>query len=531
VFSSRYRLEEIEGNRIKVMFMRKTKGIVLLVIMFGLFISIQQVNVVSAKPTRDLIKIGALGPLDILTGKDMQKGAELAVAEINAGNGVDVGGTAHDFDLTVKSNSGSDGLSDTAKTLTALDELTVSTDVSAIIGGFRTEAMWAIQANLNTTETPFLGVGSTAPLVSEYYWRVGPSNGSLLATSLIEFYAYGLANLGVRNVTIVRENLAWTGPLSALIHFFLAKFLPLAPPPSNSTPLTFTSDITVAEGAGLDAVKSSLATVDPDVDAIIPLFSAPSEISNAWFANNMTQFLAGINVDAQKSTYFDETEGAAYGEMTLEPMPPDIDNTAKTAQFRTDFAEANSGELPTYTAAFAYDAVYILKEAIEGAGAFTKAAIQTALSDIDYTGAVWKYKFTTEPGPQFIVTGVNDTLGPNFGDYLVTTVPGFSSVSYGSINVHDLYTTSTVGVRDPDYGRSFIIQWQQNGTKKTVWGKSTSPTPDVPMLFADLEWPINHDEHGWAPTPAPTPGLELPLILLVLANMAVMVRKRRRKKT
>lgn len=498
----------------------------MLAIMFGLFISIQQVNVVTAKPTRDLIKIGALGPLDILTGKDMQKGAELAVSEINAGNGVDVGGTAYDFDLTVKSNSGTDGLSDTAKTLTVLDELTVSTEVSAIIGGFRTEAMWAIQANLNTTATPFLGVGSTAPLVSPYYWRVGPSNGSLLATALIEFYAYGLANLGVRNVTIVRENLAWTGPLSALIHFFLAKYLPLAPYPSNSTPLTFTSDILVAEGAGLDAIKSSLATVDPDVDAILPLFSAPSEISNAWFANNMSQFLAGINVDAQKSTYFDETEGAAYGEMTLEPMPPDVDNTAKTAPFRTAFSDANSGELPTYTAAFAYDAVYILKAAIEDADAFTKADIQTALIDIDYTGAVWKYKFTNETGPQFIVTGVNDTIGPNFADYLVTPVPGFPT--YGSIQVHDLYTTSTVGVRDQNYGRSWIIQWQQNGTKKTIWGKSTSPATET---FAALEWPITHDEHGWVPAPAPTPGFELPLILLVLANLAVMVKKRRRKKT
>jgi len=377
------------------------------------------------------------------------------------------------------------------------------------------EVMWAIQANLGTTGTPFLGVGSTAQLISPYYWRVGPSNGTLLAYSLIELYAFGMTALGVRNATIVREDLAWTVPIANLVKYYLSTVLPSPPPVgANSTPITFTSDITIAEGATVDAVSAKLATVDDEIDALLPLFSAPSQVTNAWFQNNMSQFLSGINVDAQKSTFFEETQGAAYGEITIHPMPPDIDRTTKTAAFRTAFEADNSGETPSYTAAYAYDAVYILKEAIEREDSFAKADIQATLNQTNYVGAVAKYKFTNEPGPQLIL---NATLGYD-------TVPGVTA-AYGSIVVHDLWTGSKVGYRDPEYVQTYFAQWQQNGTLKTVWGDHMLASSET---FADLEWPIVHSEHGY--TASATPGFELPLIIAVLANLAVIVQIRRKKR-
>ena len=340
-------------------------------------------DLVSAKPqARPVIKIGGLGPLSITPGKDMRKGIELAVDEINSGDGVTVGGTAYDLEVFIEDNSGTTGLPDTDKALTGLSKLTVDDEVVAIVGGFRTEVMWGIQANLNTTGTPFLGVGSTAQLISPYYWRVGPSNGSLLAFGLIDLYGFGLLNMGVTKVTIVRENVAWTPPLSALVKFYLGYYL--AALNVTAAPITFTDDVVVSQEASLDAVGTALSGVAADVDALMPIFSAPvgKYVTQAWYNENMSQLLAGINVECQSSTYFEETEGGAYGEITMHPNPPDLTPTTKTAGYKTGYDEM-WGEDPTYTATFSYDAVFILKEAIERADSFVKADIQAALADTD----------------------------------------------------------------------------------------------------------------------------------------------------
>ncbi|MHA1994981.1 MAG: ABC transporter substrate-binding protein [Candidatus Hodarchaeales archaeon] len=505
--------------------MRKIRTIFLISILFAMFFS-TSINLVPAKPqARPVIKIGGLGPLSITPGKDMRKGIELAVKEINDGDGVDVDGTVYDFEVFIEDNSGTTGLPDTDKALTALSKLTVDEEVVAIVGGFRTEVMWGIQANLGTTGTPFLGVGSTAQLISEYYWRVGPSNGSLLAFGLIDLYGFGLLNKGVDKVTIIREDVAWTPPLSKLVQFYLGYYL--AAMNVTAKAVEFTSDITVTQEAGLDAVGASLANVGDDVDALMPIFSAPvgKYVTQAWFNENMSQMLAGINVEAQSSTYFDETEGGAYGEITMHPNPPDLTPTTKTAGYKTGYDD-KWGEDPTYTATFSYDAVYILKEAIERADSFAKADIQTALASTDMVGAAWQYKFTSEPGPQLILA---DFL-PN-GTKVVAPVPGTEGTPYGTITVHDLYTKSTVGFRNKPFPTTYFTQWQQNGTVKTVWGATAAITDDA-VAFATgqsaLEWPINHAEHGYSPKQAP--GFELPLILLVLSGIAAIVRTRKRRK-
>ena len=79
--------------------------------------------------------------------------------------------------------------------------------------------------------------------------------------------------------------------------------------------------------------------IGDDVQAIMTIFSGPAgkHITSAWASLNLTQYLAGINVEAQSSTHFAETEGAAYGEIAIETLPPDVESTTKTAAFRTAY--------------------------------------------------------------------------------------------------------------------------------------------------------------------------------------------------
>ncbi|HKZ43334.1 MAG TPA: ABC transporter substrate-binding protein, partial [Candidatus Hodarchaeales archaeon] len=196
--------------------MRKLNAMILVVMVVAMTFSFVTSGMQATTQQRPKIKIGALGPLGITPGKDMERGVKLAVEEINK-DGFAVGSTTYDFEVIVESSSAQTGLDDAATGGTALTKLTTSDNVTAIIGGFRTEVVVALQLNPNFNGTPFLGVGSTAPIVSPNFWRVGPTNGTQLARALIELEALFLASQGFKNITVVREDASWSLRISTVL--------------------------------------------------------------------------------------------------------------------------------------------------------------------------------------------------------------------------------------------------------------------------------------------------------------------------
>ncbi len=521
--------------------MKKEKqGLILILIIFAMFFALQ-IDKGKAKAQVDTIKIGALGPLAITPGKDMETGAKLAVEQINAAGGVTVGGTNYDLELIVEtSSSPSTGLPDATTAVTSARKLMDQDDVTAMLGLFRTEVTIAVMAEL---DRPFLGVGSTAPIITPYFWRTGPSNGSILTRGCIDLYAFGLSKLGViGNITIVREDAAWSLAMSGGIKHYLHTALPAA----YGTPMyNFTDDVTLSEGASLDAAISALTPLKSEygglkVNAIMQIFSGPvgKYVTEAWASLDMPQMLAGINVESQASTFFKETEGASYGEIEMETCPPDQVKTPKTTAFRNAYS-AKYGEQPTYTSFASYDAVNVIVDAIERADATDVASLQLALADTDYEGAGYWIKYTSEPGSQL---GVNSTGQP-------APIPGAPT----DITVHDLYTRASIGAVDDKYIQGYFAQWQQGGAKKTIWTRIGENVTHRD-LTAHIEWPIDHSAHGYVTSTSTTtetgtltetetesesettkepesiPGFELPLILMILVNLAIVGHMRQRKK-
>ena len=452
--------------------MRKTYVIFVLGLMFLMMFSVTPVK--PSTNARPVIKIGGLGPLAILPGQDMKEGMELAISEINNGSGITVGGTAYDLQGYYETTSGSNGLPDTGTATTSLSTLKGDDGVVAIIGGFRTEVVVTVQSQLGAV--PFIGVGSTAPIITPYFWRAGPTNGSELALSLIEFYHVYMLTLGVRNITVVREDADWSLAISKGIQGAFAAYFP-------NDNVTFGNDVVISTSATQDSVQSSISPLkNSNTQAILELFSAPvgQFVTQAWSNLNMTQFLAGINVQAQLSSYFQDTAGGSYGEMELETTSPTSTNP-KGVAFRNAYF-TKYGTYPTYTAYAAYDAVYILKQALEKSSSPTSAQIQTNLATTDYNGTAFRTKFTSEAGPQY---GVNST-----GDK--APIPG---VDYNTpITVHDLYTPDGIGTSGNGYANPVFVQWQKGGVKKTVYSdvatfQSEGTTP--------LQWPINHADSGY----------------------------------
>ncbi len=496
--------------------MKKKNSLILLFLSFTLvFTYMSSTGTVDIQQVRPFIKIGGLGPLSITPGNDMKNGLEMAVAEINDGDGVMVGGVAHDFELVIKTSSGDLGIPDPTVGVTAAFELIDSEEVVAIIGGFRTEVVLGIQMSPTVAlDRPFLGIGASAPIVSPHFWRIGPSNVSGLARNIIDMYAYGLIpDLGVRNITIIRESAAWTLSMALGIKQACTG-LAAAGVYGPGVKINFTNDIVIPVTDQLDDVTTAMAGLTAatyqgfNVNALCTIFSGPvgGYIPQAWAAHDLPMILAGINVESQVSTFFDETEGACYGEMELETCPPDVDPTPKTAQFRTDYFDLYD-EMPTYTAFASYDAVMVLKAAIEAADSFVPADIEAALLNIEHVGTAYTIKFTNEDGPHWTVAENTTTGLPYYVPILVNaTYP--DGVPIGAFKVHDLYTNGSYGVDGRPHNIGYWAQWQQGGVKKTVWhlgdpkgfnDKYSPMDAQRNITLGNLVWPINHADHGWVP--------------------------------
>jgi hypothetical protein len=234
------------------------------------------------------------------------------------------------------------------------------------------------------------------------------------------------------------------------------------------------------DASGSD-INTLLDKVDQNgtMDAILHVFSAPvgKIFTEQWAVKGLNKklMLAGINVEAQRDDHFENTQGAAAGEIALENAPPGIFPTVNTSRFITDY-KAEYGETPTYTSFAAYDSVYIIKAAIERAGAFDSASIQAQLVNTDYTGVTARMKFTSEPvNPQ-----VNGTV----------PITGYSDLT--GYDVHDLYTPSTINVAGDPYPQVYFAQWLENGTKLGLYPNSSSHLMnpvDLPPYTGEFELP------------------------------------------
>ncbi|MHA2224338.1 MAG: ABC transporter substrate-binding protein [Candidatus Hodarchaeales archaeon] len=472
---------------------KKGRAGILIIVIFMMIVSLTLSNPKASIKQGSAIKIGALGPFAITPGNDMKKGTELAVEEINDAGGVMVNGIAHNIELISETTSGTLGLPDVQTAMTSFNKLIYQDEVVAIIGAYRTEVAISLMFQL---DRPFLGVGTTAPIISPFFWRVGFTNRSQLITSLVDLYAYGLSDQEVRNVTIVREDTAMTSAMSNSIKDYFNSYLPMY---KGTTVINFTDDIAIGVSASYDNVISSLTPLLSEyqglkVNALMTIITSPvgKYVTQAWAALNMSQILAGINIEAQSSTYFEETEGAAAGEIQLEFCPPDINQTSKTGDFKQAYYVKNN-ETPSFLASASYDAVYIIKDAIERADSTAAEALQAALTEIDYEGAAYKIRFTSELGSQ---KGLDSEGNP-------IQIPGAPE----NITVHDLHTIATIGVNSQPYMQGYYVQWQENGTRKTIWGHEPRPpiiiSPSGGETFSGdttISWTASVDTWGYSGT-------------------------------
>ena len=359
------------------------------------------------------IRVGVIGPMTFIQGEQHWYGAEMAADEINEAGGVVVGNETMQIELVrIDSNE----MLSVPDAKMAMEKAITVDGVDFLVGGFRTEAVLAMQDVAMDNQKIFLGCGAADTILCErvaedydrykYWFRVTPVNSNLLVTISL----FVLENV----IGVVKDELGIEDVKVALLMEKAAVGDDLVYASEHVVPLmgvelvgTWRPSPTATDvTAELSAIKDSGAHI------ILTYFSGPAGIVYAkqWGELEIPAASAGINVEAQKSGFWDATGGKGNYDTTLNTYAR-IAQTDKTIPFYDKFVE-ETGEFPTYTAG-TYDALYILKEAIEKAGTLDSDAVVPELEDTEYYGSAGRIMFmpTTISTPHDLMWGPEYVTG------------------------------------------------------------------------------------------------------------------------
>lgn len=338
------------------------------------------------------IKVGAVIPI---TGRyaggggQVKNGYELAVEDINAAGGVDIGGTKVPLELIEL-----DDESDPTKTVQHLETLYSSNDVVAYLGGFGSDLHAAAAAIAEKNKVPYLGVAFALYSVHQqgfkYLFSPFPKSPALAVAT---FDMLDSLSPKPTNVAIFAEKTDWGAELSGLWteqankRGYTVTTYEYAPGTTD-----FSSIILPAKDSGADVV---LALPNPP-DGL----ALAKQIKELDFNANVYVF-----VRAADPPTFGENLGADSNGFMLMPgwnRGLKFDGVAEMAErYQAKFdapAAATTGS--------AYAAVQILADAIQRAGSLDRDAIRDAIAATDMDTVAGHVTFN-EDGTGNVITIIN----------------------------------------------------------------------------------------------------------------------------
>jgi branched-chain amino acid transport system substrate-binding protein len=332
------------------------------------------------------IKIAILGPMAFVQGENHWAGAEMARDEINKAGGINVGGKRMQVELIRADTNEIQSVPDATN---AIERVITRDKADFLIGGFRSEAVLAMQEVAMDYKKIFLGAGAAHSKLGinveqnyeryKYWFRVTPVKDVDLVRTL--FAVMGSIGQQIRTelktdvpkVAILAEKAVWTEALVAAAQ----KNLPGMKMEVVGTwqPSATATDVT----AELSAIDRTGAQI------VFTMLSGPVGISvgRQMGERGMKAVAWGINVEAQKDEFWQAAAGKAQFVSTLDTMA-EVEITPKTVPFVKAF-KARYKKSPTYNAA-TYDAIMILKSAIEQAGSTNADKLVPVLEKIEHVG-------------------------------------------------------------------------------------------------------------------------------------------------
>ena len=354
------------------------------------------------------IKIAILGPMAFVQGENHWAGAEMARDEINKAGGINVGGKRMQIELIRADTNEIQSVPDATN---AIERVITRDKADFLIGGFRSEAVLAMQEVAMDHKKIFLGAGAAHSKLGlnveenynryKYWFRYTPTKDVDLARTL--FAVMGSIAQQIRTelktdtpkVALLAEKAVWTqgliGAAQKNLPAMKMELVGLWQPSATATDVT-------AELAAIDRAGAQI---------VFTMLSGPVGIvvGRQMGERNMKAVAWGINVEGQKEEFWQATAGKAQFVSTLDTYA-EVEMTPKTIAFVRAFKERYK-KMPTYNAA-TYDAIIMLKSVIEKENTLDADKLVAAIEKIQHIGSGSVVTFDKRHD---LVWGVGTTAG------------------------------------------------------------------------------------------------------------------------
>lgn len=323
----------------------------------------------------DVIKIGSVAPLtgpQTHIGKDNENGARLAVDEINA-SGLELGGKKVKLELF-----GEDDQAE-PKTATIVAQKLVDTGVVAVIGHLNSGTTIPASKIYHDAGIPQISPSATAVAYTAQGYKTAYR---VMANDAQQGKALGLFavnKMGARKIALIDDRTAYGQGLTD-------EFEKAAKAAGGEIVVReFTSD----RATDFSAILTSIKGKNPDL-----IFFGGMDPQGGPMAKQMKSLGLSAKLlggDGLQNMNFIKLAGAdAEGVLASSPGLP-IDSMPGGPEFRKKF-EAKYGVIQVY-APYAYDAVYVLVEAMKRADSAEPAKVLAELPKTDFQGVSGPVKF------------------------------------------------------------------------------------------------------------------------------------------
>ncbi len=313
------------------------------------------------------IKIGVIGPMKFSLGQAQWNGAELASEEINAQGGVKVGNRRMKIEVIKADSNEFFSIPDAAN---AMERLILKEKVDFVMGGFRTEAVLAMQDIAMDNKIVFIGAGAAHPELClrvakdykryKYWFRGTPFNSNYLVKNIFaqmrSVATHLKKNLAIDRikVAIVAEKAMWAdGMVRAAEGFLPMMGMEVV---GNWRPSSTAKDVTPE----LTAIQRTGAHI------ILTMVAGPVGVPLAKQAGELKipAVQVGINSAAARDDFWETTQGMGNYIMISDTYCRGAEYNELTAPFVEAYYK-RYGQTPIFTSGTYNFVRYILPQTIE----------------------------------------------------------------------------------------------------------------------------------------------------------------------
>ncbi len=347
------------------------------------------------------IVLGVPTALGTIEGQDSLRSAQLAVSEINAGGGVNIGGAKRTLEIVSIDTRESEAGIPVNDALAGMEKLVAENKPAAIVvGAFRSEVLLSAMEMNARLKLPYLCTIAATPEFEKkvasdhdkykYDFRLGLS-APYLVGSVAKMLEFTRTKFGFDKVYFVHQDVAWAkGTVAGITRAVQAAgwtVLGSDPYPTGSS--DFSSSLTRAKDSG--------------AQVLVPVFDMPESgvLVKQAQTMKMTALIAGVISPAAPATAWETFKGEIDGLVNIQfeagPIPL---KTPRSAHYYEAYAKTYGDNLLATLSGHgpgpSYDAVYVLAAAIERAGSLDPDALVAQLEKTDMEGAIGRIVFNKD---------------------------------------------------------------------------------------------------------------------------------------